>query len=116
MYAANNQKYIYYHLNQHEVFTQMVKKQWNEAYLPLIEMATGQREPMEGTQLKPLTYYYELLGPSAAMSFNRWNNIETPVYTSTYIVTGSTFEEHYDYFRNYLIERAEYLDGEWGDD
>jgi len=116
MYAANNQKYIYYHLNQHEVFTQMVKKQWNQAYLPLIEMATGQREPMEGTQLKPLTYYYELLGPSAAMSFNRWNNIETPVYTSTYIVTGSTFEEHYDYFRNYLIDRAEYLDGEWGDD
>ncbi|MBQ7936482.1 MAG: CotH kinase family protein [Clostridia bacterium] len=113
MYAANNQKYIYYNLCKQEVFMNEVKRQWKEDYLPLIRMCVGDAKPLTGTSLKPLTYYYELLSPSAAMNFTLYDIIDTPIFTSTYVDTGSTYEEHIEYLDRYMTERAEYLSGEW---
>ena len=90
-----------------------VKRQWKEDYLPLIRMCVGDAKPLTGTSLKPLTYYYELLSPSAAMNFTLYDIIDTPIFTSTYVDTGSTYEEHIEYLDRYMTERAEYLSGEW---
>ncbi|MBQ3075182.1 MAG: CotH kinase family protein, partial [Clostridia bacterium] len=79
MYAANNQKYIYYNLCKKEVFMDEVKKQWKENYLPLIKMCVGDAKKMNGTSLKTLDDYYDLLSPSAAMNFTLWPIIDTPI-------------------------------------
>lgn len=113
LYAANNQKYLFYEMSRQADFQNEVKKQWKESYLPLIEMLTEQKPAEDTALLKPLSYYHDLLLPSATMDFTLFDNIDIPVYTSTYINTGSTFQEHYDYLKNYLIDRADYLSSQW---
>lgn len=112
MFAAEHQNYLYAHLSDHAVFMDEVKKQWNEVYRPLIDVMTGEKAPPKGTLLRSIDYYYDLLSPSAAMNYALWQNIDIPT-NKNYVNTGSTFEEHYDYLRNYITNRTAYLDFEW---
>ncbi len=113
LYAANNQKYLFYEMSRQADFQNEVKKQWKNSYLPLIEMLTEQKKTSKKSLLQPLSYYHDLLLPSTTMDFTLFDNIDVPVYESTYINTGSTFLEHYSYLRNYLVNRAEYLSSQW---
>ncbi len=114
LYAAYNQKYLYYELSKHQVFQDAVSKAWKENYLPYIEMCVGDAEEIEGSMLKPLSYYYELLTPSAAMNFTLWDILEQPIFSSQ-VDTGKTYEEHIDFLDNYITNRAAYLSSEWLD-
>ncbi len=113
LYAANNQKYIYYQLSKQQIFTDKVEELWNERYLPLIQTITEEGDPVDGVLTKPLSYYYDLLLPSATMNYTRWDNIAEPVYASTYIKTGYTYQQHIDYMDDYLTKRAAYLSSVW---
>ena len=112
LYAAYNQEYLFYGLSKHQVFQDAVSKAWEENYLPYIEMCVGDADPIEGSSLKPLSYYYELLTPSAAMNFTLWDILEEPIFSSQ-VDTGKTYEEHIEFLDDYITDRAAYLSSEW---
>ena len=112
MYAANNQKYLYYNLCKKDIFMDAVAKEWKNNFLPLIKMCVGDGGSPKGS-LKPLSTYYKELSPSAKMNFTLWDILDTPIFESTYVDTGSTYKEHYEYLDRYITDRAAYLSGEW---
>ncbi len=113
LYAAKNQKYLYYNMLKKDFFKQEVEKQWTKTYLPLIKMTAGAGGSPKGS-LNTLNSYYKQLSPSAAMNFTLWDILDTPIFESTYVDTGSTYREHYDYLQDYLLNRANELTVAWG--
>lgn len=112
LYATVRKKRIYYHLVNHDVFMDEVRKQWKEHYLPFIAVCLGEKKPAKGASLQSLDSYYKMLAPSAAMNYVFWGEIDKPINTS-HIDTGDTYEEHFDYLRSYINGRRAELNQIW---
>lgn len=112
MYANSKKKYIYNHLYTQESFLNAVRSEWETTFVPLLEMCVGITEPTEGTTLRPIDEYYEMLAPSAAMNFTYWTNLDTED-NSSYNDTGSTYREHCMWLKDFMTSRLNYLNSVW---
>lgn len=114
--AASKKGYTYYFhmLYQQPSFLNAVRAEWNNNYLPLIEMCLGDAPDTGDTLLRPLDEYQKLLSPSAAMNFTYWNILDS--LTSSGNNTGRTYEENFAYLRSFMEQRAAYLSSLWSVD
>lgn len=112
LYAATRKKRIYNHLINHDFFMDEVKKQWKEQYLPAIAVVLGEKKPAKDDSLRPLSDYYKLLTPSAAMNYTLWGNIDIPI-NQKHIYTGKNYQEHFDYLKSFIKDRRAELNKIW---
>ncbi|MBQ3084638.1 MAG: CotH kinase family protein [Clostridia bacterium] len=112
LYAAIKKNYIYKNLYKKESFLNAVYAEWEANYRPLMVMTTQDAVAPEGSELRTITEYYNMLKDSAAMNFTYWENINS-VDTSSYNDTGDTYEEHVEFVRSFLSGRIAYLDTVW---
>ena len=112
LYAATRKKRIYNHLINHDFFMEEVKKQWKGQYLPAIAVVLGEKKPAKDDSLRPLSDYYKLLTPSAAMNYTLWGNIDVPI-NQKHIYTGKNYQEHFDYLRAFIKDRRAELNKIW---
>ncbi len=111
LFASTRKKKIYFHLVKHDFFMEEVRKEWKNHYLPTIAVCLGEKRN-KNTSLQSLDYYYKLLTPSAAMNYTFWGEIDVPI-NSGHVDTGDTYQEHFDYLRDYLIDRRFELNQIW---
>lgn len=83
-------------------FQKILKKDYEEQYLPVLKELTEVKIPA----------WKELIKDSAKMNFIRWNTEE--IYNRNYILrTGDGFEECADWLSDFIRERTEFLSSEW---
>lgn len=87
---------------ENPAFQRILKKCWQEQYLPILQELTGTK----------LEEWKQMLQASARMNFTRWNIAE--IYSRNFVVhRGDSFEECVDTLREFIEERTEFLSSEW---
>lgn len=83
-------------------FQEILKKEYRERYLPVLEELTEVKIPR----------WKELLADSAKMNFLRWDTEE--IYNRNYVLrTGDSFEECADWLSDFIRARTGFLSSEW---
>ena len=117
LYAASSahKNYLLTNLYEHESFLNAVYAEWENNYKPLLNMTVYDKTAPEGSKLRTIDEYYNMLKDSAAMNFTYWENINS-VDGTNYNDTGDTYQEHVEFLRTFLADRTRYLDSIWATD
>ena len=98
-------------LYKHAEFQQGVKAMWQERFSSAARILLGKEKDESGC-LRSVDEYAALIKASADMDFTRWPR---PANPSSVAKTGNTFEKNITYLKNFIAERYEFLQGEWGE-
>ena len=94
-------------------FAEAVQETWAEVYCPLLHVLTGEWAAPADCGIKTLDAYAQELEASANMNFVRWRVLN---HSSRAVKTGATYGENIEYLREWIKDRAAYLDTRWGTD
>ena len=110
LFATTIRKKVYHYLMKHDFFVEKVKEVWVNDYLPSIAVCLGEEEG-KGIS-RSIDEYYEMLTPSANMNYLFWGEIDQPI-NNQHVLTGKTYQEHFNYLRSYLRNRRAELNTIW---
>lgn len=106
---ASMTRYWWPNLYKHDDFRLRVKEMWEGKFGRGVRILLGQEEDPEG-KLKSLDQYSDDIAASARMNFARYPFMKN---NWSEISTGSTFDENTAYLKDFIEQRAAYLDGAW---
>ena len=109
-YRISSMPTIFNKLFSHSDFEETVTNEWNTNFYDKVKVLFNSTS--EGTdRLKTISEYKEMLEASAKMNFKRWGVLGT---TTTGIVTGSSYSSNIDFVSNFLKNRSNYLNKQFG--
>ena len=86
-----------------------VSEIWRESFRPAAAMLLGEREPAEGSVIRPLDDYAAAIRASAEMNYARWG-----VGKNTDEKAGKSFDNAVAYLKKWITERTAFMDGIYG--
>ena len=108
--TATGGKFWWPALYRQSDFLEAVRSAWAEDLKPAMEILLGMREAPEGSALKSLDAYAEMIRDSSAMNDLRWPRPKRP---STVANTGNTLDANIDYLRTFITDRYTFFCGLW---
>lgn len=96
-------------LSRHEDFMDRVSEIWRESFRPAAAILLGEREPAEGSVIRPLDDYAAAIRASAEMNYARWG-----VGKNTDEKAGKSFDNAVAYLKKWITERTAFMDGIYG--
>ena len=107
---ASGNTYWWPRLYQKTDFRAAVSEAWENAFAPAIRVLLGQETDESGV-LQSIEQYAENIRASADMNFIRWPMKKG---SANYANTGKTFDANITFLTNFISERYDFLQEEWG--
>ena len=111
--TVNSSKYWWPQLYAKSEFLEGIKIQWKKAYAPAMAILLGEETDEEG-RLLSIQEYADLIADSAAMNFVRWPMTKFGSSSTNIARTGYTIEDNISYLTNFIQQRRDFLETEWG--
>ena len=107
--GAGENRYWWPNLYKHDDFRLRLRELYEERFRTAVQILFGQAEDPEG-RLRSLDAYTEEIAASAEMNFVRYPFMKNPWSD---IDTGATFADNIAYLRDFMQQRAAWLETAW---